>query len=92
MARLEALPTRFNDRRKPPSPGSPSGVSAIGLVMGVPVPSDIDPPRQIPPTKELLWHIVRDAKRLDYLPGLRVNYRKYGVDDDTRKAIRELLA
>ena len=48
------------------------------------------PPRQMPPTKEEQWHVFRNAKRLDYVPGLRVNYRKYGLDEDAKRAIADL--
>jgi hypothetical protein len=51
---------------------------------------DQEPPRQMPPRKEELWMILGEVKKLDYTPGLRVNYRKYGLDEDTRKAVREL--
>jgi len=49
------------------------------------------PVRQMPRSKEELWKVLRDAKRLDYIPGIRVNYRQYGLDDETRKAIEELV-
>jgi hypothetical protein len=54
---------------------------------------NVSPPILYPPTvrrKEDQWRVLRDAKRLDYVPSLRVNYRKYGLDEDTKKAIREL--
>ena len=51
---------------------------------------NVEPPRQIPPIKQELWKVLAEVKNLDYVPGLRVNYRKYGLDEDTRKAIREL--
>jgi len=50
------------------------------------------PDRQMPCHKEELWDVLRDYKRLDYFPGLRVNYRDYGLDEDTRQAIQELTA
>jgi len=40
-------------------------------------------------TKEL-WRVTRDAQRLGYLPGLRLNYRRYGLDEETKKAIQEI--
>ena len=51
---------------------------------------NVEPPRQIPPIKQELWKVLAEVNNLDYVPGLRVNYRKYGLDEDTRKAIREL--
>jgi hypothetical protein len=44
----------------------------------------------MPPRKEELWKTLADVRRLDYTPGIRVNYRKYGLDADAKKAIREL--
>ncbi len=49
------------------------------------------PARLRPPDKEVLWKVLRDAKRLDYVPGLRVNYRQYGLDEETKKAIKTLV-
>ena len=51
---------------------------------------NIFPPRRIPRTSEAQWRVLRNASRMDYVPGLRVNYREYGLDPDTKKAIREL--
>ena len=51
---------------------------------------NIYPPRLMPLTKEEEWKVLRDAKRMDYVPGLRINYRKYGLDDETRKAVHEI--
>jgi hypothetical protein len=51
---------------------------------------NIFPPRQMPRTQEELWRALREAPRMDYVPGLRVNFRQFGLDDETRKAIREL--
>ncbi|MCC7353126.1 MAG: hypothetical protein IT330_05150 [Anaerolineae bacterium] len=48
------------------------------------------PPRQIPRDKDELWQILRDFRRLDYVPGIRLNYRRYGLDKETQKAIKEL--
>jgi hypothetical protein len=47
-------------------------------------------PRRMPPTSSELWRVLRDARRLGYIPGIRVNYRQYGLDEETREAIREL--
>ena len=44
----------------------------------------------MPPTKQEQWKMLAEAKRLDFTPAIRVNYRKYGLDADSRKAIREL--
>ena len=51
---------------------------------------NIFPPRRIPRTSEAQWRVLRDAERMDYVPGLRVNYRDYGLDPETREAIMEL--
>ena len=48
------------------------------------------PPRQMPPDKTELWDVLSNAVRLNFVPGLRVNYRGYGLDADTRKAIATL--
>lgn len=48
------------------------------------------PARQMPFVKEELWNVLRSAGRLNFTPGLRVNYRGYGLDADTRRAIQEL--
>ena len=50
------------------------------------------PPRKMPKTSSELWRALRDFQRLDYVPGLRVNYRKYGLDDETRQFITELAS
>ena len=50
------------------------------------------PARQIPARTEEHWRVLRDAKRLGYIPALRVNFREYGLDEETVKAIRELGA
>jgi hypothetical protein len=51
---------------------------------------NIFPPRQMPLVKSELWDVLSDALRLNYTPGLRVNYRGFGLDADTRRAIKEL--
>jgi len=51
---------------------------------------NIFPPHRSPRCSKQLWKVLRDARRLNYLPALRLNYRKYGLDDEMRKAIREL--
>jgi hypothetical protein len=43
-----------------------------------------------PRSTDSLWKVIRDVPRLDYLPALRLNYRDFGLDRETRKAIREL--
>jgi len=48
------------------------------------------PPRKLPFKDEELWRILRDAKRLRYVPGLRVNYREYGLDAQTARALEEI--
>jgi hypothetical protein len=49
-----------------------------------PVSSPIDPAR--------LRRILEDAGRLGYIPGLRVNYRDYGLDEQTGAYRRSLAA
>ena len=61
-----------------------AGTGPVGKVC------NIAPPRQIPPTKEEQWEVLREAKRMEYVPGIRINYRKFGVDEDTKRALREL--
>lgn len=51
---------------------------------------NIFPKRRIRADSEELWSVLRSAGRLGYLPELRVNYRDYGLDEDTRRAIREI--
>ena len=51
---------------------------------------NIFPPRRIPRTSEAQWRVLRDARRMDYIPGIRVNYREYGLDHETKEAILEL--
>lgn len=47
-------------------------------------------PRQMPLDQDEHWKVLRDATRLGYVPGLRVNFRKYGLDEQTRQAMLEL--
>jgi len=51
---------------------------------------NVFPTRFSPRCIKELWRVTRDARRLDYIPGLRLNYRKYGLDEETKKAIREI--
>ena len=44
----------------------------------------------MPKSSKERWQVLRDAARLDYLPGVRVNYRKYGLDEDTERAIENI--
>ena len=48
------------------------------------------PSRLSPRSSDELWKTLRDARRLGYIPALRVNYREHGLDEQTRRAIREL--
>jgi hypothetical protein len=48
------------------------------------------PPRPSPRNNKDLWQVFRDARRLGYIPGLRVNHRKHGLDEETAKAVKEL--
>ncbi len=49
-------------------------------------------PRLSPRNPAELWQVLRDAGQLNYIPGLRMNYRKYGLDPETEKAVREITA
>ena len=50
------------------------------------------PARLSPRDPRELWKVLRDAKRLNYIPGLRLNYRKYGLDPETEKAVKEIAS
>jgi len=52
---------------------------------------DIPPPRPSL-SKEELWRILRNARKLNYIPSLRLNYRKYGLDEESKKAIQEIAS
>jgi len=49
-------------------------------------------PRYLTKHSRELHEILRGARRLNYIPGLRLNYRKYGLDEETKKAIKELAS
>jgi hypothetical protein len=51
---------------------------------------NIFPARQVPLDGEELRGVLREAARLRYVPGLRVNYRQYGLDTQTALAIQEI--
>jgi hypothetical protein len=53
--------------------------------------ANLYPERKIPLSSAEQFKVMRDARRLGYLPGLRVNYRKYGLDPETRQIIQELF-
>jgi hypothetical protein len=53
---------------------------------------NIYPKRLLYTVKEELWDILLDARRLDYIPALRVNYRDYGLDEYTVRAVKELTS
>jgi hypothetical protein len=53
--------------------------------------SNIYSPRKFPLTSDEQWKVWHDAQRLNYIPGLRANYREFGLDEETRAAIAELL-
>lgn len=63
---------------------APDGFVPVGKVCG------IRPPVQTPEDPARLWEVLRDAGRLGYVPGLRLNYREHGLDAESRKAIQEL--
>jgi len=48
------------------------------------------PTRFSPRCPTELWRVQRDAHKLNYIPTLRLNYRKYGLDEETKKAIKEI--
>jgi len=48
------------------------------------------PPPPTPRRREEQWKALRNSRTLGYIPGLRLNYREYGLDQETVKAIREV--
>lgn len=48
------------------------------------------PARKLPFESAEQWRVIRDAKRLGYIPSLRVNFREHGLDAETIAAIGEL--
>jgi len=50
------------------------------------------PTRYSPRCKRELWKVIREAHGINYVPALRLNYRKYGLDEDAKKAIREIAS
>jgi hypothetical protein len=50
------------------------------------------PERKMPPDSRELWEVLRNAPRYGAIPNLRANYRKYGLDDETRKAVGEIAS
>lgn len=48
------------------------------------------PPRKSPRDGAGLWRVLRDSSRLNYVPGLRLNYRRYGLDEQAAAAIAEI--
>ena len=63
---------------------APDGFVPVGKVCG------IRQPALAPEDPEMLWKVLRNADNLGYIPGLRLNYRQYGLDEQSRKAIQEL--
>ncbi len=53
---------------------------------------NILPERLMPPDPEELWKVLRNTARYGTLPNLRVNFRKYGLDENTKRAVREVAA
>jgi hypothetical protein len=51
---------------------------------------NILPARLMPPDPAELWRVLRNTTRYGTLPNLRVNFRKYGLDENTRKAVVEI--
>ena len=64
-------------------------INAFGPVGKV---CNIFPPCLMPVKIEEHWRVLRDANQLGYIPTPRVNFREYGLDKETGKAIRELGA
>lgn len=50
------------------------------------------PPFRVPSSSRLMHRTLRDSARLGYIPGLRLNYREHGLDDETRAAIAEIAS
>ncbi|MAG37469.1 MAG: hypothetical protein CL878_14635 [Dehalococcoidia bacterium] len=48
------------------------------------------PERRSPLHGDALHRALGDAQRYHYTPGLRLNYRRYGLDADTRRALQTL--
>jgi hypothetical protein len=48
------------------------------------------PKRRVPMSSEEQWRVLRSARGLRYIPGIRVNYRDYGLDAETRAAVKEI--
>jgi hypothetical protein len=48
------------------------------------------PRRRVPRSSEEHWRVLRGARRLHYIPGIRVNYRDHGLDPETRAAVQEI--
>ena len=51
---------------------------------------NIRPPTLLPRDAARLHAVLKDSKRLGYIPGLRLNYREYGIDEEAKRAIREI--
>lgn len=46
--------------------------------------------RKIPLCDSELWDMLNDAKRLNFIPGLRVNFRDYGLDEQSGLALERI--
>jgi len=51
---------------------------------------NIDPPKPSSRKKEEIINSIRNARKYNYIPGLRLNYRQYGIDIDSKEIIREI--
>jgi len=49
-------------------------------------------PRKIPVSDKETWRIFHNMIRMNELPNLRINYRDYGLDEQTILALREINA
>jgi hypothetical protein len=51
---------------------------------------NILPARKLPFLDTEQWKMLRNAQRLGFIPGIRINYRDYGLDEQTTAALKEL--
>jgi hypothetical protein len=51
---------------------------------------NIRPPSLVPRSATRLHAVLTDSVRLGYIPGLRLNYREHGLDEEAIAAIREI--
>jgi hypothetical protein len=52
--------------------------------------SNVYPKRLLYTEQQELWDIMKDGRRLNFIPKIRVNYRDYGLDEHTKRLIGDL--